>query len=153
MPPVYTVQYGRIRGVVWRNSGSEGEWLSVSVTRSYKDNSDPPQWKQATTFGRDDLLVVAEVTRALWAWIVRRQAGGTETSPPAPTSDGPIPFRALRERGGSSQGNSVRYHLSHLFPLALPIPIASYRESRAVRRSRLAPTIPMHGRPGQYLGV
>jgi hypothetical protein len=92
VPPVHTVQCGRIRGVVWRNTGSEGEWFSVSVTRSYKDNANPPQWKQATTFGRDDLLVVSEVTRALWAWIVQRQTAGTETGKPAPTSDETIPF-------------------------------------------------------------
>lgn len=92
VPPVHSVQCGRIRGVVWRNTGSDGEWFSVSVTRSYKDNSDPPQWRQAATFGRDDLLIVAEVTRALWAWIVQRQTTGTEAAKPAPASDETIPF-------------------------------------------------------------
>lgn len=92
VPPVHTVQCGRVRGVVWRNLGPEGEWFSVSITRSYKDHSNPPVWKQAATFARDDLLVLGEVSRALWAWIVQRQAGGTETSKPAQTSDEPIPF-------------------------------------------------------------
>jgi hypothetical protein len=47
--PRGTVRSG---GAVWRNTESEREWFSASVTRSDKDDSDPLQWRQATTFGR-----------------------------------------------------------------------------------------------------
>lgn len=92
VPPVHSVRCGRIRGVVWRNQGPDGEWFSISILRSYKDHSNPPVWKQTASFARDDLLVVSEVSRALWAWIVQRQATGAETSQATEASDEPIPF-------------------------------------------------------------
>lgn len=83
IPPVHEVRIGRIKGTIWQNQGSEGPWYSVSVTRSYKDGD---TWKQAHAYGRDDLLVVAEVARACFLWIASNAArkssgdeGGSET--------------------------------------------------------------------------
>jgi hypothetical protein len=76
--PAQTYRIGRIQGTIWKNQSDKGDWFSVSITRSYKDNSKPPQWKQATTFGKDDLLTVAEVTRMCFHFIVRQGASGAE---------------------------------------------------------------------------
>jgi hypothetical protein len=70
IPPVYECRIGRIRGIVWRNEGKEGPWFSVNITRSYKDGNDV--WKSATSYGRDDLLVVAEMSRLCWLWIAHQ---------------------------------------------------------------------------------
>jgi len=66
--PAHEVRLGRIRCTVWRNEHEKtGTWYSMTLSRSYKD--DKGQWKSATSFGRDDLLVIGEVCRrALW-WI------------------------------------------------------------------------------------
>ena len=69
-PPVHEVRIGRIRGVVWCNSGKEGDWYSVNITRSYKDGEN--NWKQATSYGVLDLLVVAEVARLCWLFIAQQ---------------------------------------------------------------------------------
>ena len=69
-PPVHECRIGRIRGVVWRNEGKDGAWFSVNITRSYKDGND--QWKQATSYGRDDLLVVAEVARLCFLFVAQQ---------------------------------------------------------------------------------
>lgn len=93
-PPVHECRVGRIRGVVWRNEGKEGVWFSVNLTRSYRDNSDPPQWKQSTSLGRDDLLVAAEVLRLCWLWIASQNGTNVNTGPnePQQPTEDPIPI-------------------------------------------------------------
>ena len=67
-PPAYTVHRGAIRGTCWLNSGKDGAWYSVTIARSYKDEKG--EWHSANSFGVRDLLVVAEVARLCWDWIV-----------------------------------------------------------------------------------
>ena len=38
----------------------------MTVTRLYKDGDD---WKESTSFGRDDLPLVKEVVDQAWKWI------------------------------------------------------------------------------------
>jgi hypothetical protein len=94
-PPVHECRVGRIRGIVWRNDGQEGPWFSVNITRSYKDGAG--NWKTATSYGRDDLLVVAEVSRLCWLWIAQQagtnlggQANGNGSGHGAGEDDVPI---------------------------------------------------------------
>jgi hypothetical protein len=71
--PAHEVRAGRIKGTIWLNHDKDGRpWFSLTITRSYKDNSNPPQWKQASSYGRDDLLVVAEVARMCWLFIAQQ---------------------------------------------------------------------------------
>jgi hypothetical protein len=70
-PPVHECRIGRIKGVIWENqSQKEGVWYSVTLTRNYKDGQG--QWKSATSYGRDDCLVIAEVARLCWLWIAQQ---------------------------------------------------------------------------------
>lgn len=69
--PCYECQLGRIRGAVWQNDGKTGPWYSVTITRRYYDAA-TKSWKSATTFGRDDLLVVAEVSRCCYLYIAKQ---------------------------------------------------------------------------------
>lgn len=69
-PPVHEARIGRLRIVIWENqSPKEGVWHSLSLTRSYRDNSDPPQWKQSNSLGREDLLPAAELLRLAYLHI------------------------------------------------------------------------------------
>lgn len=66
--PAFEFRLGRIRATVWENHHEKtGRWFSVQVTRTYKDADG--KWQNATTFGRDDLFVVAEVVRQARLWI------------------------------------------------------------------------------------
>jgi hypothetical protein len=100
-PPAVEFRIGRIRATVWENSHPEkGKWFSITLTRSYKDNQG--QWRTASSFGRDDLLAVGEVTRMAFHWI-NREYGGGQRDPQQPngpaheedsgsSTDGDIPF-------------------------------------------------------------
>jgi hypothetical protein len=66
--PAHKIRIGRIWGTIWENPHPEsGRWFTVNVTRSYEDRQG--SWKSATSFGREDLLVVGEVCRLCFLWI------------------------------------------------------------------------------------
>jgi hypothetical protein len=65
--PVHEVRIGLVKAAVWRNEGSSGAWHSVSFERIYKDGDD---WKSTSSFGRDDLLVLAKVADLAHTWII-----------------------------------------------------------------------------------
>jgi hypothetical protein len=67
-PPAHEIRVGRLKLTVWRNQDKErGDWYSLVLTRSYKDAQD--KWHSATTLGKDDALVAAEMLRLAWLWI------------------------------------------------------------------------------------
>lgn len=73
--PAYECRLGRIKATVWENHHEKsGRWFSVVITRSYKDGQG--QWKSAQSFGLDDLLVVAEVSRCAYLWIHSQKTSG-----------------------------------------------------------------------------
>ncbi len=65
--PAHEIRLGRIRATIWaNNSDNRNVWFNVSLTRLYKDGE---QWKDSSTFRRDDLPVVAKVVDMAYAWI------------------------------------------------------------------------------------
>jgi hypothetical protein len=59
--PVDTVRHGNVEIAVWRNQGERGEFYSASTpTIRYKDAE---EWKDGSSFGRHDLLDLAEAAR------------------------------------------------------------------------------------------
>ena len=68
--PIHTIRLGRISAAIWSNEGSNGTFMSVTITRSYKDGDD---WKQTDSFNRDDLPLVAKVADLAHLWIYSEQ--------------------------------------------------------------------------------
>ena len=64
--PVHELRLGRIRAAVWENSTQNGTRHNVTVSRLYKDGDD---WKDSTSFGRDDLPLLAKVADLAHSWI------------------------------------------------------------------------------------
>ena len=59
--PVYSVRYGLIKAAVWRNIVDNGNasrpMYNVTVNRAYRDGE---EWKDSSSFGYDDLLVLSK---------------------------------------------------------------------------------------------
>ena len=74
--PVHTIRYGTIRAAVWRNvvdlGAASREMYGVTFSRSYRDGDN--QWKDSTSFGIDDLLVLAKVADEAHTWIARQKS-------------------------------------------------------------------------------
>ena len=69
--PVHEVRLGRIKAAVWENTTENGVRHNVTISRLYKDGN---QWKDSSSFGRDDLPLVIKVADQAHNWIFH-QAG------------------------------------------------------------------------------
>ncbi len=75
--PVHEIRLGRIRAAIWENDTQNGTRHNVTVTRLYKDGDD---WKDSTSFGRDDLPFFAKVLDRCHSWIFEQAAAGASNS-------------------------------------------------------------------------
>ena len=71
--PVHEVRIGSIKAAIWANEGNQGVFYNVTLSRVYKDQQ--RGWQTASTFGRDDLLVVAKVADLAHTWICEQAQG------------------------------------------------------------------------------
>ena len=85
--PVHEVRLGRIRAAIWENETQNGIRHNVTVSRLYKDGDD---WRDSTSFGRDDLPLVGKVVDQAHSWIFQ-QNGGTSNGN-GDSVDGETPF-------------------------------------------------------------
>lgn len=89
--PAGKIRLGRISCTIWENEHeTQGRWFSMALTRSYKDKNG--NWQSATSFGRDDLLVVAEVCRLAFLGIQKQYnaTGGTTERQPGDDTEGVV---------------------------------------------------------------
>ena len=64
--PVHEIRLGRIRAAIWENETQNGTRHNVTVSRLYKDGNN---WKDSSSFGRDDLPLVGKVLDRCHSWI------------------------------------------------------------------------------------
>ncbi len=64
--PVHEVRLGRIKAAIWENERQNGTRHNGTVSRLYKDGD---EWKDSSSFGRDDLPLVAKVVDQAHSWI------------------------------------------------------------------------------------
>lgn len=70
--PVHEVRLGRIRAAIWENETEQGTVHNVTLSRLYKDGD---EWKDSTSFGRDDLLLLAKVADLAHTWVYEQSQG------------------------------------------------------------------------------
>ena len=68
--PVHEIRLGRIRAAIWENQTDNGSRYNVTISRLYKDGD---QWKDSTSYGRDDLLLLAKVADKVHTWIFEQR--------------------------------------------------------------------------------
>ena len=85
--PVQEIRMGRIRAAIWENETQNGRRFNVTVSRLYKDGDD---WKDSSSFGRDDLLVVAKVLDRCHTWIHTESGSAAISDSDRSTED--VPF-------------------------------------------------------------
>jgi hypothetical protein len=64
---------GRIRAAIWVNETDNGVRHNVTFARLYRDEQHD-QWKDSTSFGRDDLPLIAKVADLAHSWIYQQAA-------------------------------------------------------------------------------
>jgi len=72
--PLLVIRDGALKDSIWRNKGANGRFLSTVFARTYTSGGEP---KDSHTFGRGDLLALAELARK--AYFKTGPYGGLET--------------------------------------------------------------------------
>ena len=67
--PVHELRLGRIKAAIWANETDNGTRHNVTITRLYKDGDD---WKTSTSFGREELPLVAKIADMAHTWIYQQ---------------------------------------------------------------------------------
>ena len=57
--PIHEIRLGAVKATIWENETENGKRHNVQIARLYKDGD---EWKQTTSFGRDDLPLVSKVS-------------------------------------------------------------------------------------------
>ncbi|MDZ4683787.1 MAG: hypothetical protein SH850_01780 [Planctomycetaceae bacterium] len=73
--PVEEIRIGRVRAAIWENETENGTFYNVTLSRLYKDGN---EWKDSSSFGRDDLPLVAKVCDQVHTWIFEQAAEKSE---------------------------------------------------------------------------
>ena len=76
--PMQKLQLRGISASVFENQSENGvAFYKVSITRTYKDGD---EFKTTSTFSRDDLPIVQELTRQAWLTILKVEANKKKSS-------------------------------------------------------------------------
>jgi hypothetical protein len=107
--PVHEIRFGRIRAAIWQNETEVGTRHNVTISRLYKDGDD---WKDSTSFGRDDLPRSVTRPTLVSSSTARRNPTGTAT---ARTATKAAKFTSNRRDSGNSativkKGFGERHH-------------------------------------------
>ncbi len=70
--PVKTLRIGRIKAAIWENGADERAFFNVTFARTYMDEE--KRFRDADSFGRDDLLLLAKLADHAHTFICERQA-------------------------------------------------------------------------------
>lgn len=68
--PVHEIRYGYVKVLVWENETTNGTRHNVTVSRLYKADD---EWKETSSFGRDDLLLLAKAVDQAHTWIYEQK--------------------------------------------------------------------------------
>jgi hypothetical protein len=106
--PVHEIRIGRIRAAVWVNETENGIRHNVTISRLYRDEQQG-QWKDSTSFGRDDLPLVAKVADQAHSWIYQAQSRANQAGDAGQESAGPASDESLAAPVGAGAGGDIPF--------------------------------------------
>jgi hypothetical protein len=57
--PIDTLRDGRLKATIWKNFGDNGNFYTVTLSRSYQDEAD--NWQDSDSFSGSELLRIAHL--------------------------------------------------------------------------------------------
>jgi len=64
--PIHKIRHGAVSASIWRQETDKGSLYNVTFQRMYKDGE---TWRNSTSFGRHNLLVVSLIAARAFEWI------------------------------------------------------------------------------------
>lgn len=106
--PVHEIRIGRTRAAIWVNETEHGVRHNVTISRLYRDEQQG-QWKDSTSFGRDDLPLVAKVADQAHSWIYQAQARAAQATDGGPEGAGAGSDEGLAAPVGAGVGGDIPF--------------------------------------------
>lgn len=78
--PINEFKVGRVRAAVWSNESESGIWHSVTFSRLYKDKEG--NWKDSTSFSRDDLPLLVKAADQAHTFLYQQQSATSAEDDP-----------------------------------------------------------------------
>ena len=94
--PVHEIRLGKVKAAIWKNETEAGVRYSVSFVRIFKTEEG---WDSSSTFGRDELPLVAKVADMVHTWLFQ-QNDRIENPPEEPEETQPT-SGARRQKAGN----------------------------------------------------
>jgi hypothetical protein len=84
--PIHEIRLGKCKAAIWANPTEHGTRYNVTFLRIYKQDD---QWETTSSFGRDDLPLVAKLADQAHTWIYEKLAHERDdaANEKAPASD------------------------------------------------------------------
>src|SRR5262245_9167349 len=89
--PAHEIRLGRIRATIWENDTESGVRYNVTFSRLYKSEDG---WKDSTSMGLNDLLLVAKVADLAHSWIFEQNGERNQEEGEPEQVEEPAPRRA-----------------------------------------------------------
>ena len=64
--PVHNIRHGAVSASIWQQETAKGSLFNVTFQRSYMDGD---TWKNSSSFGRRNLLVLSLIAARAFEWI------------------------------------------------------------------------------------
>lgn len=109
------------RAAIWQDETENGMRHNVTISRLYKDGDD---WKDSTSFGRNDLPLVVTVSDQAHSWIFEHNSENPTGTAPAKAAAKSVSNAAsllAMSQPRGRQGSGERHHQ----PLSICIPANS----------------------------
>lgn len=74
--PVHTIRYRNLKGTIWKNSGANGDFYSITFSRSYQDKEE--KWHDVASFNFNDLPMLAKIANDCHSWIAWQERRAAE---------------------------------------------------------------------------
>lgn len=76
--PALTIRDGSLKATVWKNQGEKGDFYSVQIIRTYRDEQE--NWHDSDRFSGSELLRVSRLAQKAYDYTadLREQNGRTE---------------------------------------------------------------------------
>ena len=85
--PVQKIRHGAVSASIWRQETKKGPMFNVTFQRAYKDGD---EWKNSTSFGRKELLVLSFTATRAFEWVMN-QPRKAQQSAESPKSEDDVP--------------------------------------------------------------
>ena len=78
--PIHEIRMGGVKAAIWKNEGSSGtEFLTANFHTLYRDRDG--KWCRSSSFGRDDLLLLAKVANEVHSYMVLQSSAASTEAP------------------------------------------------------------------------